>query len=172
MRIAAIFAMSSNRVIGINNQLPWNLPADLRHFKSVTMGKPILLGRKTYLSIGRALPGRTNIVITRDLNFKVPGCMVAHTIADALLLAGSSDEVFVIGGAELYKQLLPQTDRLYMTLIHHEFKGDAFFPIFNESEWETVDRQDFNIDEENPYAYSFIILDRVTEVNKTSHLKS
>lgn len=160
MRISAIFAMSKNRVIGRNNQLPWHLPADLKHFKTVTMGKPILLGRKTYQSIGHALPGRCNVVITHDTSFQAPGCVVAHSTATALDAVAYSDEVFVIGGALLYQQMLPRTQRLYMTLVDHVFEGDAFFPEFDMNEWLEVDRADFLPDENNQYSYSFIILDR------------
>jgi dihydrofolate reductase len=160
MRIAAIFAMSDNRVIGKNNQLPWHLPADMRHFKQLTMGKPILLGRKTYESIGHALPGRCNVVITRDVNFKAPGCVVANSLETALLAADYSEEIFVIGGAVLYQHLLPRTHRLYMTLIHHSFDGDAYFPELNIDEWQEIEREDHDADKDNIYSYSFITLDR------------
>jgi dihydrofolate reductase len=160
MRIAAIFAMSKNRVIGKKNQLPWHLSADLKHFKETTIGKPILLGRKTYQSIGHALPGRCNVVITHDVNFQAPGCVVAHSIATALDAVSYSDEVFVIGGAVLYQQMLPRTQRLYMTLVDHDFEGDTFFPELNMAEWQQVERSDFLPDEKNEYPYSFIILDR------------
>src|SRR3990167_1714856 len=160
MRIAAIFAMSEDRVIGKNNHLPWRLPADMRHFKEITMGKPVLLGRKTYESIGKALPGRCNVVITRDTHFKAPGCVVAHSIETALDAVSYSDEALVIGGAFLYEQMLPQITRLYMTVIHHYFEGDSFFPEIDMTQWEVVDRIDCPKDSENEYAYSFITLDR------------
>jgi dihydrofolate reductase len=160
MRISAIFAMSKNRVIGKDNQLPWRLPADMQHFKSLTMGKPILLGRKTYESIGHALPDRCNLVMTRDIQFQAPGCIVVNSLETALSAAGYSDELMVIGGAVLYQHLLPRTQRLYMTLIDQEFEGDAFFPRLNEDEWQEVAREDHVPDEKNPYSYSFITLDR------------
>jgi dihydrofolate reductase len=160
MRISAIFAMSENRVIGKDNQLPWHLPADLRHFKEITMGKPILLGRKTYESIGRPLPGRCNIVMTRDTQFQAPGCLTVHCIEMALSAAGYSDEIMVIGGAVLYHHLLPRTQRLYMTVIHHEFEGDTYFPTLNMSEWEETSHVNHDADEDNKYSYSFITLDR------------
>jgi dihydrofolate reductase len=160
MRIAAIFAMSDNRVIGKDNQLPWRLPADMRHFKKITMGKPILLGRKTYESIGHALPGRCNVVITRDIHFQAPGCVVANSLETALLAADYSEEIIVIGGAILYQHLLPRTHRLYMTLIHHQFDGDTYFPELNMTEWQEVEREDHHADAENQYDYSFITLDR------------
>jgi len=160
MRIAAIFAMSKNRVIGKDNQLPWHLPADLKHFKTITMNKPILMGRKTFQSIGRALPGRCNVVITHDVNFQAPGCVVVHSIATALDAVSYSDDVFVIGGAFLYEQLLPRTQRLYMTLVHQDVEGDTFFPDINMAEWQEVERVDHSADEQNHYSYSFITLDR------------
>lgn len=161
MRIAAIAAMSENRVIGRHNKLPWHLPADLKHFKTITMDKPILMGRKTYDSIGRALPGRCNIVITRDPSFQAPGCVVANSIECALEAASYSEEIIIIGGALLYEHMLPRTQRIYMTIIHHEFEGDTFFPALNMMEWQEREREVHQADEENPYAYSFIILDRV-----------
>jgi len=160
MRISAIVAMSKNRVIGKDNALPWHLPADLKHFKDVTMGKPILLGRKTYESIGRPLPGRCNVVITRDLNFKAAGCIVTHSIEQALDAVSGSDEVFIIGGALLYQEFLPRVTRLYITLIHAEIEGDTFFPEINAAEWKEIERVDFSKDEKNSYDYSFIMLER------------
>lgn len=161
MLISAICAMSKNRVIGKNNKLPWHLPADLRHFKKITTGKPILLGRHTYESIGRALPNRTNVVITRDTNFEAPGCIVANSIETALDAVSYSDELFVIGGEILYHQMLAKTVRIYLTLIHQEFEGDAFFPELNPVEWREIERQDKEPDAENPYSYSFIVLTRL-----------
>lgn len=160
MHIAAIFAMSTNRVIGKDNQLPWHLPADLKHFKEITLNHPILMGRKTYQSIGRPLPNRCNVIITHDKHFEAPGCIVVHSIETALEAVATSDKVFVIGGAYLYEQMLPQTQRLYMTLVHHHFDGDAFFPNIHPAEWQEIERQDFAADERNPYSYSFSILDR------------
>lgn len=160
MRISAVCAMSTNRVIGKNNQLPWHLPADLRHFKKLTTGNPILLGRKTYESIGKALPNRTNVVISRDANFDAPGCIVANSVDTALSAVSYSDQVFVIGGALLYQHMLSRLDRIYLTLIHHHFEGDAFFPELDDKEWSETERADHHPDEENKYSYSFIILDR------------
>lgn len=160
MRISAIFAMSENRVIGKNNQLPWHLPADLKHFKQITMGNPILMGRKTYESIGKPLPGRCNIVITRDTNYQAPGCVVVNSVESALAAVKDNDEIFIIGGALLYQETLPLTQRLYMTLIHHSFDGDTFFPALNENEWQEVERTDHPADENNKYSYSFVTLDR------------
>lgn len=160
MRVAAICAMSENRVIGKDNKLPWHLPADIQHFKKMTTGYPILLGRKTYESIGRALPNRCNVVITRDAGFIAPGCVVVNSIETALSAVSYSEEVFIIGGAVLYQQMMPHIHRLYLTIIHHHFDGDTFFPELNMEEWREVERADHEADAENKYSYSFIILDR------------
>jgi dihydrofolate reductase len=161
MKISIVVAMAANRVIGKDNQLPWHLPADLKYFKKTTMGKPILMGRKTYESIGRPLPGRTNIVITRDKNYDAPGCVVVHSINGAMQAAAQQDEVMVIGGAELYRQILPRTDSIYLTRINEDFEGDTLFLELDSSEWQEVERLDCDADDKNPYTYSFIKLDRV-----------
>ncbi len=161
MLISAIFAMSENRVIGKNNQLPWHLPADLTHFKTITMGKPILMGRKTYESIGKPLPGRCNIVITREKGYHALGCIVVHSIEKALEAAHESNEIFIIGGALLYQAMLPLTQRLYMTLIHQPFEGDTFFPELNKKEWLEIERIDHPKEAENGYSYSFVMLERI-----------
>lgn len=161
MKISIVVAMAANRVIGRDNQLPWHLPADLKHFKQTTMGKPILMGRKTWESIGRPLPGRTNIVITRDENYDAPGCVVVHSIEAALQTAAEQDEVMIIGGAEFYCQVLPRTDRIYLTRINEDFEGDTLFPELNSSEWQLVEQTDCDADDNNPHSYSFITLDRV-----------
>lgn len=160
MLISAIFAMSENRIIGKNNQLPWHLPADLKHFKKVTFGKPILMGRKTYESIGKPLPGRCNVVITKESNYQAPGCVVVNSIEQALTATKESAEIFVMGGALLYHAMLPLVQRLYMTIIHQSFEGDTFFPAFNQDDWKEIERIDNAKDSENPYSYSFFILDR------------
>jgi dihydrofolate reductase len=162
VKIAIVVAMADNRVIGRDNQLPWHLPADLRHFRQVTIGKPVLMGRKTHESIGRPLPERTNIVVTRDRSYEAPGCVVAHSIESALKAAGDREEVMVIGGADFYRQLLPKADRLYLTLVHAEFEGDARFPELDDREWREVERTDCAPDANNPWPYSFIRLERVT----------
>lgn len=160
MRISAVVAMSEERVIGLDNKLPWHLPADLKHFKEVTMGKPIVMGRKTYESIGRALPGRLNIVISRDKKFQAVGCEVVSSIDEAIKVAGDSEEIFVIGGALIYEVMLPVIQRIYLTIVHHVFAGDAFFPEFNKAEWHETQRECYPADEKNLYPYSFIILER------------
>jgi dihydrofolate reductase len=162
MRISLVVAMAANRVIGRDNGLPWHLPADLQHFKRITMGKPILMGRRTWESIGRPLPGRTSIVITRDAGYSAPGCVVVHTIEAALQAAADcGDEAMVIGGAEFYRQVLPRANTLYLTRIHADFEGDTLFPELDESEWREVERSDCEPDGKNPYRYSFIRLDRI-----------
>lgn len=159
--LSAIVAMSENRVIGIDNQLPWRIPADLKHFKTITTGHPILMGRKTFESIGRPLPNRTNIILTRNANYDAPGCVVVTSIDDAIAKADPATEIFIIGGAEIYQQCLARVDQLYLTIVHEQFEGDAFFPELNSMEWREEDRVDHVADNENPYAYSFIKLRRI-----------
>ena len=167
MRKALIVAMSRNRVIGRNNKLPWYLPGDLRYFKQATMGKPIIMGRKTWESIGRALPGRLNLVISRDPDWRVPpGAVGAASLDEALakaeaqaLLEGG-DEVMGIGGAQVYAQALPRVDRMYITQVHAEVEGDAYFPEVNWDEWEEIGREDFSATDRNPYDYSFVVYQR------------
>ncbi|RFU65453.1 dihydrofolate reductase [Peribacillus glennii] len=163
--ISLLFAMDENRVIGKDNKLPWHLPADLNYFKNVTMGHPIVMGRKTFESIGRVLPGRENIVVTRNADFKLEGVTVLHSVDEVIKLADSSDrEIFVIGGAEIFKGILPQTDRLYITEIHHEFQGDTYFPAINEAEWEQLSSTPGIVDEKNRYPHDFIVLGRKAQV--------
>ena len=155
-RVSMIVAMDQDRLIGRDNALPWHLPADLAFFKRTTMGKPIVMGRKTWESIGRPLPGRQNIVVTRNPNFDAAGCELADSIEAALALAGDVDEIMLIGGAGLYAQAMPLASQLYLTRIHHSFAdGDAWFPEI-ENNWTVVERQDFDPDQDNPYPYSFI----------------
>jgi dihydrofolate reductase len=166
VKIAIVVAMADNRVIGRDNRLPWHLPADLRHFRQLTVGKPVLMGRKTHESIGRPLPERTNIVVTRDRSYEAPGCIVVHSIESALKAVGDREEVMVIGGMDFYRQLLPKADRLYLTLVHAAFEGDARFPELDEREWREVERMDCAPDEKNPWPYSFIRLERVTRYDQ------
>jgi len=163
MILSAIAAMAENNTIGLNNSLPWHLTADLKRFKAITTGRPIIMGRKTFLSIGRPLPNRTNIVITRDRGFKAEGCLIANSIDDAIALAEqhATDEVFVIGGEEIYRQLLPKVSRLYLTIVHHPFEGDAYFPTLMPGEWQEVSRERHASDLDNPYEYSFVGMERV-----------
>jgi len=154
--LSLVCAMDSNRLIGKDNALPWRLPADLAFFKRTTMGKPIIMGRKTFASIGKALPGRQNIVVTRDPEFDAPGCDIAPSLEQAITLAGNVDEVMLIGGASLYEQTINSADCIYMTLIHHVFSGDTWFPEIKSDQWKLASREDFDADEINPYRYSFI----------------
>ncbi len=158
--LSIIAALSRNRVIGKNNQLPWRLPADLKHFKAVTLGKPVIMGRKTFESIGKPLPGRDNIVVTRDPKFHADGIAVAHSLDDALAQTHATPEIMLIGGAQLYMQALPRAQRLYLTLIHADFDGDAHFPDYDPADWRETAREDHVPDENNPYRYSFLILER------------
>ncbi len=160
MKISLIAAMADNGVIGRNNRLPWRLSADLQRFKALTMGKPIVMGRKTWESIGRPLPGRTNIVVTRDVGYRAEGCVVVHSIDQALEVAAGSDEVMVIGGANLYRQLLDRADRLYLTQVRADVEGDAWFPDFDRAQWREVERESHSRDEKNEYDYAFVTLER------------
>jgi dihydrofolate reductase len=156
--VCLVVAMAENRVIGRDGGLPWKISEDLRFFKRITMGKPILMGRKTYISIGRPLPGRSNIVITRDTNFTAHGVKVAHDLEAAIKLAQGENpaEIMIIGGAEIYGLALPRADRIYLTEVHADIEGDARFPEFDRNDWQEVAREDFSGDP----AFSFVTLDR------------
>ncbi len=143
--------------------MPWHLPADLRRFKQITMGKPMIMGRRTHESIGRALPGRRNIIVTRNANFTAPKCEIVHTFDDAI--ACCDDEVMVIGGASIYALALPRASRLYLTLIHHDFAGDTFFPEYALEAWREVKRQRIEDDADVSFAYTFLDLERATTLN-------
>ncbi|MFQ1802804.1 type 3 dihydrofolate reductase [Aeromonas veronii] len=157
MKISMIAAMAHDRVIGKDNQMPWHLPADLAHFKRVTLGKPVLMGRKTFESIGRPLPGRRNLVISRNPDYQVEGIEVVGSVEAALaLLAGSSvEELMVIGGGHLYAEMLPSADCLYLTQIDLAVEGDTRFPAFDDGQWQRVDCESHPADEKNPHPYSF-----------------
>ncbi len=156
MLVSIIAAMDRNRLIGNNNQLPWHLPADLAHFKQVTMGKPIIMGRKTYESIGRPLPGRTNIVLTRSADFQADGVVLEHTLEAAINSAGDVEEVMIIGGGTIYEMALPIADRLYLTYVESAFEGDAWFPEFDLAQWQIIDEQAHQADENNSSDYRFV----------------
>ena len=156
MLVSIIAAMDRNRLIGRENQLPWHLPADLAHFKQVTMGKPIIMGRKTYESIGRALPGRTNIVLTRSSDFNAEGVLTANTLEQALNHVSAEDEVMIIGGSTIYELTLPRADRLYLTYVEDSFEGDAWFPDFDLEQWHIVASEEHSADEKNSSAYRFV----------------
>ena len=155
--IKIIVAVSSNGVIGDSNKLLWNLPADLKHFKNITTGHPIVMGRKTYESIGRPLPGRRNIIITTNTDFEAKDCEVVNSIQEALIL--TNNDCFIIGGGEIYKQVLHLTEQIYLTLVDKEFTGDTVFPDIPKSFY-ISSKNDFLADEKNPYNYSFIFYER------------
>jgi dihydrofolate reductase len=156
-----VVAVSENDVIGRGNQLPWRLPADLRHFKLLTMGHPILMGRKTYESIGKALPGRANLVMSRSPGFSPSDCSVVASLQDAQMAAGNQSPLMVIGGAEIYRLCLPLAARIHLTLVHTRIDdGDAFFSDWRAVKWRESSRDRFAADEKNPHPYSFITLDR------------
>ncbi|MCC2928805.1 dihydrofolate reductase DfrA [Bacillus sp. LBG-1-113] len=159
--ISFIFAMDANRLIGKDNDLPWHLPNDLAYFKKVTSGHSIIMGRKTYESIGRPLPNRKNIVVTSAHDAEFPGCTIVSSIEDVLQIASDTEECFVIGGAQLYTALFPYADRLYMTKIHHQFDGDRYFPEFDESKWKLVSSEQGTKDEKNPYDYEFLVYEKM-----------
>jgi dihydrofolate reductase len=157
--ISAIVAVSKNGVIGQNGQIPWYLPADLKYFKKVTMGYPVIMGRKSFISIGRPLPGRENIVITRDIYFVASGCFVARNISEAIEIAAATgkEEVFIIGGGEIYQQSIDLWDKLYLTKVDIEVEGDVFFPELNWEEWEIVSEEKHQGDDRNECGYNFQI---------------
>lgn len=164
MLVSLIAAADENNVIGHGNTMPWRLPDELKHFRATTKGHPVIMGRKTYDSIGRPLPERLNIVVSRNPDFQAEGCLVVHSLHDAIELAKreATDEAFVIGGAQLYEVALPIADRIYLTRIHtHLTAGDAYFPAIPFEEWEEVSRERHETDERHPFAFSFTVLDRV-----------
>lgn len=165
MKIALVVAAARNRAIGLNNKMPWHLPEDLKYFKRVTMGKPVIMGRNTFESIGRPLPGRPNIVISRNADYQAEGITLVNSLEAALqaaaqLLPPGTDEVMVIGGAQIYAQALAKADRLYLTEVDAEPEADAFFPAIDRKEWREVARESHAACERNPYAYSFVVLER------------
>jgi len=160
MRVALVVAMGRNRVIGRDNALPWHLPADLRHFRAVTLGKPVVMGRRTHESIGRPLPERTNLVISRGTNYRADGCIVLPSLEAAFEYCRDGAELMVIGGASLYRQALPRAQRIYLTEIQQDFAGDTEFPQLDTDAWREVARDDRPADGKNPYPHSFIVLER------------
>jgi dihydrofolate reductase len=165
-RVSLIVAMSENRVIGVANGLPWRLPAELRHFRAVTMGHPIIMGRKTHESIGRVLPGRRNIVVTRNRQYVSNGVEVAHSVVEAIERCSDSNEVFVVGGAELYNETIDRADRIYLTLVHTRVDGgDTYFPEISPEVWREMERVPSPADENNPLACEFIVYERVKQAS-------
>ncbi|GAB1575970.1 dihydrofolate reductase [Bordetella petrii] len=157
-RLALVVAYSDNRVIGRDNALPWKLPGDLAHFKRTTLGSPIIMGRKTWESLGRPLPGRANIVISRNLQYSAPGAQVVPTLQAALAACGAVDDAYVIGGAQIYAQALPLAQRVIATEVHAQVEGDAFFPLLPSFAWRETSRQPQP--PENGYAYDFVVYER------------
>ncbi len=160
MKVSLILAASQNGVIGVNNRLPWHLPADLAHFRKLTWGHHVLMGRKTYESIGKPLPGRTNIVITRQRDFQADGYVAVNSLEEAIALCPVNMEIFVIGGAIIFQQALPLANKIYLTLIHHDFDGDVFLFDINPANWQETSREDFAADEKNQWSYSFLVLEK------------
>lgn len=161
--ISLIWAQDENGLIGSRGKLPWHLPADMAWFRRQTMGKPVLMGRKTHASIGRPLPGRTNLILTRQQDYSAPGCMVVHSMHEAKNAVPDAEEIMVIGGAAIYALALPEATRLYKTCIHTRFDGDRWFPEFDRNSWIERSSEHHKPGEQNP-AYSFIILDRALQL--------
>jgi dihydrofolate reductase len=163
MIISAIVAMAQNRTIGRNNEIPWYLPADLKYFKKTTLHHHIIMGRNTFDSIGRPLPLRTNIIITRDPFFIVSGCIVVHSLAEALRFAREHDETeaFIIGGGQIYRQAMPYLDRIYLTRVEAEIEGDIFFPEMNPAEWQLTSEEPHPADDRNAFPYTFQCFERI-----------
>lgn len=160
MIISIIVAMDRQGIIGMNYKLPWHLSSDLRYFKKITMGKPIIMGRKTHASIGRPLPGRENIILSADAGFRAEGCTVMNSLEQVFEYLKGREEIVFMGGADVYAQVLGRTDRIYLTEVHADVAGDTRFPSFDRSAWEEISRQDCRADEKNEYDYSFVILER------------
>ncbi len=158
--ITIVVAIASNYAIGKNNQLLWHLPKDLRHFKDITAGGTVIMGRKTFDSVGKPLPKRRNIVVTRQ-PIKIEGCEVVASIEDAIALCKTENEVFIVGGAEIYRQAMHLVNRIYLTIVHHSFDADTFFPEIDYKDWKETAREDHETDEKHAFSYSFITLERV-----------
>jgi len=160
MSLSLIVAMAQNRTIGVNNSLPWRCPEDLKHFKALTMGHHLIMGRKTFDSIGKPLPGRTTVVVTRNPTLRIDGCVMARSLEEAIAYCAGDDEIFIVGGAELYAQALPLADTLYITEIQQEVAGDAHFPEFDRAQWQEVAREVRSQRAPQPLQYHFVIYRR------------
>ena len=161
MDVSIVVAMARNGAIGREGGLPWHLSSDLLHFKSITMGKPIVMGRLTHESIGRVLPGRENIILTRNKNYKADGCTVINDLSEVMSRSNEFDEIIVIGGAQLYADAMPLATRLYITEVHAEVEGDVSFPEFDRKQWQESEREYFSADDKNEYDFSFVVLKRI-----------
>jgi dihydrofolate reductase len=159
MTVSIVVAISQNHAIGKDNKLLWHLPKDLKHFKEITTGGTVIMGRKTYDSVGRPLPNRRNIIVTRQ-QVEITGCEVVNSVEAALDLCRDEAEVFIVGGAEIYKLAMPLTDRIYLTIVHADFEADTYFPEIKADTWKETARQDHEADEKNPLPFSFITLER------------
>lgn len=175
MILSCIAALDEEMAIGKDNTLPWHLPADLRAYRATTMGKAMIMGRRTYESIGRPLPGRTSIVVTRDTTFQAPGCIIVHSLDDALAAAEqdtrtrNTDEAMIIGGAGIFNELLPRADRMYLTVVHATFGGDTFFPGFDETQWRITHAHKTPADDANAFAMTLHVLERTAKKPLTVH---
>ena len=158
--LSIIVALSENNVVGRENKLPWKLSADLKRLKALTMGHHIIMGRKTWESLGRPLPGRINVVITSDKNYMAEGGVVVHSLVEALEMSSGDNEVFIFGGGKIFKDSLHLVDKIYMTRVHAAIDGDTFFPELRMSEWKEIEREKFKADEKNQFDYSFVTLER------------
>ena len=165
MKISIVVAVATNNVIGRDGKLPWRLSEDLKRFKQLTIGKPIIMGRLTYESIGKPLPDRRNIILSSREGLKIEGCEVVATPQSAIRLAGGAEEVMIIGGGKVYAQMLPRADRIYMTRVSASVDGNTFFPEISGKEWQVVEQEDFPAGESRKYGFSFITLDRVSISN-------
>ncbi|MFZ2161105.1 MAG: dihydrofolate reductase, partial [Sideroxyarcus sp.] len=154
--LSLIVAMAKNRTIGVNNTLPWRCPEDLKHFKALTMGHHMIMGRKTFDSIGKPLPGRTTVVVTRNADLEIAGCVIAHSLNEAIAVCAGDEEIFIVGGAELYRQAVPVVDTLYITEIQQDVEGDAHFPEFDKNIWREISREVRLQDTPQPLTYHFV----------------
>lgn len=160
LKISYVVAYARNRIMGVNNQLPWHLPDDLQHFKKLTLDKAVLMGRKTYQSIGRPLPKRRNIVLTRDPSVEIPGCEVINRLEQLPKILAAGAEVMVAGGGDVFKLMLPYADTLYVTEIKHNLSGDTYFPELKPGEWQEISREAHPIDEKHLYPFDFVTYQR------------
>jgi len=159
--ITIIAAIAKNNALGKDNKLIWHIPADLKRFKKVTANHHVIMGRKTYESLGKPLPNRTNIIITRNANFKAEGCVVVNSLQDAIEAAKEDKSPYILGGAEIYKQAILIADKLDLTFVHHNFEADAFFPEIDKTIWKETLREDFKANDKNKYDYSFVTFERL-----------
>ncbi|PUU89357.1 dihydrofolate reductase [Halanaerobium sp.] len=170
MSLSIIAAMDQNQLIGVQGEIPWDLPADLKYFKKTTMGAPVIMGRKTFESIGFPLPGRRNIILTRNKDYEAEDCEVVHSkqeILDEFLK--KKEEAFIIGGAEIYKQFLAYSDKLYLTIIEHQFSGDTYFPKLDWQKWDKVSEKEGTTDSDNPYSYSYHVYQRKNIISRSDY---